>query len=289
MFIGQLKTFILLLFLGGILLFFGEILGGRQGVTVAFGVALVINLLSYFYSDKIVLALYGAKPVSRDSHPELHEIVEELAENAGIPAPKIYLIDNPSMANAFATGRGPSHAAVAVTTGILNLLDRQELRGVLAHELAHVKHRDILVSTLAATVAMAISWVSDVARWTFLLSGSSGKRRGNSGIILLISAIVMPIAALLIRLAISRSREFLADEGGAKISHDPLALASALEKLHSTVKAAPIEASSSVKETTSSLFIVNPFSGSSFLKIFSTHPPVEERIRRLRKMAGISY
>jgi heat shock protein HtpX len=258
---------------------------------VALGMAALMNFTAYFLSDKIVLAMYRAREVSEWEAPELHEIVERLAQRASIPKPRVYIIPTETP-NAFATGRDPNHAAVAVTEGILRLLSREELEGVIAHELAHIKHRDTLIMTVAATIAGAIAVLADFARW-FLWFGAFGRddREGNANplalIAVIVAIIVLPIAAILIQLAISRAREFLADEGGAYISGKPLALASALAKLEKAVSFVPM---ADANPATAHLFIVNPFGGgqglgSWFVNLFRTHPPTEERIARLQALA----
>ena len=272
-------------------IWFGKLVGGQVGMIYALVFAGLMNFVAYFFSDKIVLAMYRAREVSEWEAPELHEIVERLAQRAGIPKPRVYIIPTQTP-NAFATGRNPNHAAVAVTEGILRLLSREELEGVIAHELAHIKHRDTLIMTVAATIAGAIAVLADFARW-FLWFGSFGRddREGNANplalIAIVVAIIVLPIAAILIQLAISRTREFLADEGGAYISGKPLALASALAKLEKAVSFVPME---DAKPATAHLFIVNPFGdgqglGSWFVNLFRTHPPTEERIARLQALA----
>jgi len=281
---NTLKTTILLGALTGLILFFGGYFGGRQGMIMALGFAAIMNFASYWFSDKIILATYRAKPVTEAEAPELHSIVHELATRSGIPMPKVYVIPTPSP-NAFATGRNKNHAAVAITEGLLNILDREEIKGVLAHELAHINHKDILISAIAATMAGAIMLLANMARWGAIFGGFGGSRdeRGSNAFALLFMAILAPFAAMIIQLAISRSREYLADEGGAKLAGSPLGLASALGKLQQATNRIPILNHPS----TSHLFIVAPFSGRSMLKLFSTHPPVEERIARLRKMAHV--
>lgn len=283
MFFNQVKTVFLLGTLSGLLFLLGYWLGGRGGLIFAFGFSIIMNLIAYFYSDKLVLKMYKAVPLDKNQYENVYKMVEELSNNAKIPMPKLWYIPTP-MANAFATGRNPSHASVAVTQGILDVLDDHELRGVLAHELSHVKNRDILIATVAATIAMAIAYLADMIRWSFILGGSRDRdKSGGWGAIFV--ALLMPIAATMIQLAISRSREYLADESGAQISHDPLALASALEKLSSNVKSQNIKPKSNVHTSTASLFIVYPFSGNGIINLFSTHPPMQKRIERLRKMA----
>ncbi len=282
---NRLKTVILLATLSGLLMFFGGALGGYKGIQVALFMSLFMNIIAYFFSSTIVLKMYRAQPLDKEQYSSLYNMVQELAHTLNIPMPKLYIIHTP-MANAFATGRNPSNAAVAVTTGILNLLDQHELRGVLAHELSHVKNRDILVSTVAATLATAIGYLANMVQYmAFLPIGSSDDRRRSANpIVLLVVAIIMPIAAALIQLAISRSREYMADESGAEASHDPLALASALEKLHTSIKYAHLNNNDTARASTAHLFIVHPFSVSNWTALFSTHPPMEKRIARLKKI-----
>lgn len=283
MFWNQMKTAMLLGALSGLLFLLGYWAGGRTGLIVAFAISLLMNFFAYFYSDKLVLKMYKAVPLDQEKYGYVYDMVTELCQNAHIPMPKLWYIPTP-MANAFATGRNPKNASVAVTQGILDSLENYELRGVLAHELSHVKNRDILIATIAATIAMAIAYLADVLRWSFIFGGSRDRDRG-SGIGVILVALLMPIAATMIQLAISRSREYMADESGAKISDDPLALASALEKLHFNVKSKNIKPSSNAQTSTASLFIVHPFSGNGLINLFSTHPPMKKRIERLRKMA----
>lgn len=287
MFYNQFKTAILLGSLTGLLFFLGYVMGGRGGVTVALIIALLMNFIAYFYSDKIVLSMYKAQPLDQERYKYIYDMVEELCYNLHLPMPKLWYIPIP-MANAFATGRNPQNASVAVTQGILDILEEHELRGVLAHEISHVKNRDILVGTIAATIATAIGYLANMIQWAFIFGGfSRGSDRNRSGGFgALLIAIIMPIAASLIQLAISRSREYLADESGAKCSYDPLALASALEKLHDASAAQQLKPRSHVETTTASLFIVYPFSGKGIVRLFSTHPPMEKRVERLRKMAN---
>lgn len=274
-----LKTTLLLVGLTVLFVWIGFALGGQRGMMIAFMFALLMNFISYWFSDKIVLKMYGARQVDEATAPELWGVVRTVATAAGIPMPKVYIIpkDTP---NAFATGRNPQHAAVAATEGILKLLDRDELEGVMAHEIAHVKHRDTLISTVAATLAGAIGMLAMMVRWGAMFGGyGSRDSRDNGGIIGLIAmSIVAPLAATLIQMAISRSREYAADEAGARFSHKPWALASALEKLHNINQRYPMNA----QPATAHLFIVNPLSGKGLASLFSTHPPVEERIARLR-------
>ncbi len=275
---NSIKTFFLLLLMTIFFLFIGQLLGGIRGMQIALILAIITNFISYFFSDSMVLAAYKAKPVSQEQDPRLHSIVTELAMEAKIPVPKIYKI-NTSMPNAFATGRNPQHAAVAVTEGILRILGDRELRGVLAHELAHVKNRDILISCIAATFAGAIM---TLVRMGFLFSGGRNDRNNSNIIIALLLMILAPVAASLIQMAISRSREYIADADGAKMSGDPLALASALRKL----AYGNSRQQNNVSESTAHMFIVNPLTGKSLQGLFSTHPPIDERIKRLEAMAG---
>lgn len=277
------KTVFLLTALTLLLVFLGGTLGGQQGMQVAFMFACLMNLGAYWFSDKLVLAMYRAQPLEESEAPAVYRIVRGLAEKSGIPMPRVYLIPS-ATPNAFATGRNPKHAVVAVTQGILGLLNEEELRGVLGHELAHVKNRDILIASIAATIAGAISMLSSMARWTLMFSGGRrDDRQGNSNpLVLLVMAIVAPIAALLIQLAVSRAREFQADEGGSHLTGNPLALASALRKLEAGIRRVPmLEAN----PTTAHLFIANPLRLEGITKLFSTHPPIEERIERLERMA----
>ncbi|MBI3585485.1 MAG: zinc metalloprotease HtpX [Nitrospinae bacterium] len=276
---NMMKTVLLMTGLTLLLVLAGSALGGKSGMMTAFIFACIMNIGTYWFSDKIVLAMYGAKEVSYAEAPEIHSIVRELSMRAGIPMPKVYIIDNITP-NAFATGRNPEHAAVAVTRGIVSLLTREELSGVLGHELAHIKHRDILIGTIAATVAGAISMLANMAQWSMYFGGRRDDREGGNPVIAIIMMILAPIAAMLIQMAISRSREYLADEGGAKIAGNPLSLAKALGKLHKGVQMMPMDAN----PATAHMFIVSPLSGGGFLTLFSTHPPIEERIKRLESM-----
>ncbi len=285
---NQLKTMILLASLSGLLMFMGRTIGGSHGIHVALVVALMMNLIAYFFSDKIVLRMYGAQPLDQVRFARVYAIVEELCHHANVPMPKLWYIQTP-MANAFATGRNPAHASVAVTQGILDILNERELRGVLAHELSHVKNRDILVATVAAVIATAISYLADMIRWSFIfgtsMSGGRDQRDRSGAFGALLLAVIVPIAATLIQLAISRSREYLADESGAACCDDPLALASALEKLNASSKGYKPADVSAAQAATASMFIVYPFSGRGLFNLFSTHPPMEQRIARLHKMA----
>ncbi len=280
---NTLKTTVLLAALTAFFVLVGGYLGGRSGMMIAFVFAVVMNLGSYWFSDKIVLAMYRAKEVSPTEAPELHRLVGELAQNAGIPHPRICVI--PSEApNAFATGRNPDHAVVAVTQGIMSILSRDELKGVLAHELAHVRNRDILIGSIAATLAGAIMMLATMARWTALFGGFGGRSddegRGGGILGLIAMSILAPVAAMLIQMAISRSREYQADATGAKFAGHPEGLAGALEKLDSASRRLPLHAN----PQTAHMFIVNPLTGKDVMSLFSTHPPIEERIRRLRSM-----
>jgi heat shock protein HtpX len=278
---NTMKTFLLMGILTVLLVFVGRLLGGQSGMVMAFLFALVLNFGSYWFSDKVVLRMYSAREVTRSEAPDLVSLVEDLAGRAELPMPRVYIIPN-DQPNAFATGRNPSHAAVAVTEGILKTLSRDELRGVIGHELAHVKHRDILIGTVAATMAGAISMLANMAQWAMIFGGGrSDDRGGRSPVGGLVMMIVAPIAAMMIQMAISRSREFLADEGGAQFSGNPLSLANALRKLEQKAEQIPMDASPS----TAHMFIVNPLRGGGLMKLFSTHPPMEERIARLEAMA----
>jgi heat shock protein HtpX len=276
-----LKTMMLMMLLTLLLVYGGAALGGRQGMTFALLFAFLINFVSYFFSDKIVLKMYRAQEVSEAEAPVLYRIVRRLTQKAGMPMPKVYIIPDMSP-NAFATGRNPQHAAVAATQGIMQILTEDELAGVMSHELTHVLHRDILISTVAATIAGAISYLAQMAQWAMIFGG--GRRSDDDGnpIAALVMMIVAPIAAMLIQLAISRSREYSADEGGAKLLGNPLALADALKKLTKGAQVIPMQKTS---PATSHLFIVNPLRGGGVMKLFSTHPPLEERIARLEAMA----
>lgn len=277
------KTAVLLAALTALLLLIGDFLGGAQGMVVAFVFALFINFGSYWFSDRIVLAMYGAQPVDEAAAPEIYRVVRTLTTRAGLPMPRVYIIpeDTP---NAFATGRNPSHAAVAVTQGILRILSEDELEGVLAHELSHVKNRDTLTMTLAATLAGAVTMVARMAGYAAMFGGrrSDDEDSGGGAIGAIVMMIVAPIAAILIQLAISRAREFQADASGARMAGRPWGLAKALEKLEIASKLSPMDAS----PATAHLFIVNPLRGAGGLSaLFSTHPPIEERIARLRAMS----
>jgi len=276
---NTLKTVFFLGLLSALMIVIGGALGGRQGMILALGLAAAMNFFSYWFSDRLVLAMHRAQPVTRDQAPRLFEILDRLTARAGMPMPRVYMLPEEAP-NAFATGRDPHHAVVAVTQGILRLLSPEELEGVLAHELAHVRNRDILISSIAATLASAIMVIANMAKWgaIFGMGGGRDERDGTNPIALLATAILAPIAAVLIQMAVSRSREFQADASGAELTHNPYGLANALQKLEEYGKRVPMLTANS---TSSHLFIVNPFSGRSLAGLFSTHPPVPERIRRL--------
>lgn len=278
----RMKTLIFLATLTALVLFVGQALGGTTGFVIALLVAGAMNFATYWWSDRIVLRMYGAQEVSEAAAPELHAIVRELAGRASLPMPKVYLIAEEAP-NAFATGRNPQHGAVAVTAGLMRMLDRRELAGVIAHELGHVKNRDTLVMTMTASVAGALSMLANMAMWSSLLGGSSDDEdEGGSPAGGLLGIIVAPIAASLIQMAISRSREYLADEAGAQLTGDPLALASALRKIEQWSQHAPMQSGT---PATAHLFIINPFAGGGLLRLFSTHPATDDRISRLETMA----
>jgi heat shock protein HtpX len=277
---NYLKTVALLGALTVLLVFLGDLIGGSQGALIALVFAGVFNFGAYWWSDKLVLKAYGARSVGEGDSPELYGILRDLSMRASLPMPAVYIIDQDTP-NAFATGRNPEHAAVAATSGILKLLNKEELEGVLAHELSHIRHRDILISTIAATIAGAITYLSRMAYFTSLFGGRHD-REGASPLSLLIMLIVAPLAALVIQFAVSRSREYGADQGGASLA-DPMSLASALRKLEYFNRRMPMRQAG---QATAHLFIVNPLSGASFAKLFSTHPPIEERVKRLEGMAG---
>jgi heat shock protein HtpX len=280
---NQFKTTVLLAALTVLIVLIGRMFGGNQGMIIAFIFAMLMNFGSYWFSDKIVLAMYRAKELTPNEAPRIHQVVAELAQRGGIPKPRIYLIPSETP-NAFATGRNPEHAVVAVTQAIVRLLDDDELKGVLAHELGHVKNRDILIGSIAATLAGVVMLLASMARFAaiFGMGGSDDNRGGNIfGLILM--SILAPLAAMLIQMAISRSREYLADETGARLAGNPRSLASALEKLAHASKRIPMK---EAKPATAHMFTVNPLSGGGFAKWFSTHPPMEERVRRLRAMSA---
>jgi len=281
---NTLKTVVLLTFMTVLLVFVGAAIGGQNGMIIAFMMALVMNFVSYWFSDKIVLKMYNAQPVTEAQAPDLYAMVRRLTQKAGLPMPKVYIIPDASM-NAFATGRNPEHGVVAVTEGIMRALDREELEGVIAHELAHIKHRDILTGTIVATIAGAISMLAQMAHWAMLFGG--GRRddsdEGGSPVVALVMMIVAPIAAMLVQMAISRTREYEADRGGAAIAGNPYGLANALLKLERGAQVVPMH---DAKPATAHMFIVNPLTGGGLMKLFSTHPPIEDRVKRLKELRG---
>jgi heat shock protein HtpX len=284
---NTLKVGVLLVALTALFIFVGDAIGGRGGAMIAFALALVMNFISYWFSDKIVLGMYGARALSPADAPDLYRLVERLSERAGVPVPRLYVVPG-EQPNAFATGRDPAHAAVAVTAGLLHLLDTEEVEGVLAHEIAHIKHRDTLTMTVVATIAGAVMLLADMARWAMIFGGArSDDREGNHPLVYLFIMIVAPIAAMLIQLAISRAREYEADATGAKLAGSPDGLISALRKLEQASRMIPMQASPS----TAHLFIVNPLRGmgGTLMSLFMTHPPIEERIRRLQQMRGSEW
>ena len=279
---NAMKTTLLLGLLTCLLVIAGGAIGGKSGMTFALVMAGVMNFVSYWFSDKIVLAMYGAREVSEQDSPEFYGIIRRLASQAGLPMPRVYLIESDTP-NAFATGRNPEHAAVAATTGIMRILTREELTGVMAHELSHVRNRDILISSIAATIAGAITYLAHMAQWAAMFGGSRDSDDEGGGIFgMILMAILAPIAAMLIQMAISRSREYGADRGGAEISGNPLYLANALRKLELANQQVPMNAN----PATAHMFIVNPLTASGLLSLFSTHPPLQERINRLEQMSG---
>ena len=279
--LNTMKSSLLMILMTVLFIWIGKMVGGQGGMLIAFGLAVLMNGFSYWYSDRIVLTMYKARAVTEREFPELVGTVRELAQTAGLPTPGVYIIPDDSP-NAFATGRNPNHAAVAVTTGLLRIMNGNELKGVLAHELAHVKHRDILIGSIAAVMAGAIMMLAYMARWAAVFGGGvRGDDENGGGLGLLAAAIVAPLAAVLIQMAISRSREFLADETGARISGNPAFLASALKKLELAGQHRGVRAAS---PQTAHMFIVNPLRGRSFRTLFQTHPSTEERIRRLNAL-----
>jgi heat shock protein HtpX len=277
--LNAVKTVFLMTLMMALFLLIGYLLGGNTGMTIALVFSLIMNFGSFWFSDKIVLAMYRAKEVNRESAPKFYDMIEGLARQANLPMPKVYLINDPTP-NAFATGRSPKKAAVAATTGILQGLSNDELAGVMAHELAHVKHRDTLISTIAATLVGSISYIAQMAGWMFMFGRSDDREGGGIGGLVLL--ILSPILAMLIQMAISRSREFAADKGGAEISGNPLGLASALAKISRGNQMKPLFHSD---PATAHMFIINPLAGGGISKLFSTHPSTEERIKRLQAMA----
>lgn len=278
---NALRTTFLMALLTVLLVLAGGAMGGRSGMTFALVMAGVMNFVSYWFSDKIVLAMYGAQEVTEAEQPEFYGLVRQLALQAGIPMPKVYIIDSDTP-NAFATGRNPEHAAVAATRSIMRILSRDELMGVMAHELSHVKHRDILISSIAATVAGAVTYLAHMAQWAAIFGGGRDRDEEGGGVFgMIVMAIVAPIAAMLIQMAISRSREYEADRGGAALSGNPLYLAAALKKLETANRQIPMDAT----PATAHMFIVNPLTAGGIASLFSTHPPMEERVKRLEAMA----
>jgi heat shock protein HtpX len=284
---NHLKTGLLLAGLTALLVGIGRWLGGTNGMVLAFVVALAMNAGAYWFSDKIVLAMYRARPVTPGEAPELYRMVQRLTERTGLPMPQLYVIPDPTP-NAFATGRDPKHSAVAVNQGLLEMLDRSEVEGVIAHELAHIKNRDTLITTIAATIAGAITMLAQMAQFAAIFGGYGGDRdrdEGQNPLGMLVMALVAPIAATLLQLAVSRSREFQADRTGAEISGQPLALANALRKLERAAEVRPMHG---VNPATAHMFIVNPLRGQGFATLFSTHPAMAERVRRLEQLAAES-
>jgi heat shock protein HtpX len=278
---NTIKTLGLMVFMTLLLVFAGAALGGRSGMVMAFSMAAIMNVGMYWFSDKVVLRMYRAQPVTDAEAPELHAIVRTLIQKAGLPMPKVYIIPDETP-NAFATGRNPEHAVVAVTQGIMRILNREELAGVIAHELSHIKHRDMLTGTIVATIAGAISMLAQMAQWSMILGGRRDDNEGGSPIVALIMMIVAPIAAMLVQMAISRTREFDADKGGAQIAGSPSGLANALMKLDKGSQLVPM---TSAIPATAHMFIVNPLTGGGLMKLFSTHPPISERVARLNEIA----
>jgi heat shock protein HtpX len=280
---NQLKTVLLLGLLTGLLLGIGAF-WGTSGLIIALIFSIIMNASAYWFSDKIALAMYSAKPVTEKEAPKLYKIVREVSQNAGIPMPKVFLINAP-FSNAFATGRSPKHAAVAVTQGILDLLNDNELKGVIAHEVSHIKNNDILIASVAATIAGVISFIATMAQWAAIFGGSRDDEGGSGIIGLIVLAILTPIIATMIQLAISRSREYIADASGAKLMHSGEGLASALLKLDEATKHISLRPTPQT-QTTSHLFISNPFTGKGVISLFMTHPSTEERVKRLRAFRG---
>ena len=283
---NTLKSVALLALLTALLLFIGRTVGGNGGMILALVMAVAMNFGSYWFSDKLALAMSGAQEISPEQAPDLYRIVEEIASLTRMPMPRVYIVQSDSP-NAFATGRDPNHAAVAVTTGIMRILDERELRGVLAHELAHVRNRDTLISAIVATIAGAIGMIAHMAQWALMFGGlgrSDDRDDGGSVVGGLFAIIVAPIIAMLVQLAISRAREYEADATGANLVHDPLALASALQKLETGTAYRPM---ADANPATAHLFIVNPFGSMNIAQLLSTHPPLQERVRRLHRLAGL--
>jgi heat shock protein HtpX len=286
------RTTILLAALTALVVWIGHMVGGPNGAVLALVMAGAMNFFSYWFSDKIVLKMYGAQEITANDDPELYGLVQDLTVRAGLPMPRVYMIPEETP-NAFATGRNPQHAAVAVTQGIRRILNKRGLSGVLVHERSHVQHRDILISSIAATLAGAISYLAYMAQWGMMFGSGRDREEGGGGgniLSLLFMMIVAPLAAMLIQMAVSRSREYGADDGGAKVTGDPLALASALRKLHMGAQNIPLQVNNATASATAHMFIVNPLTGGGLANLFSTHPPMEERIARLEAMAkDLSY
>ena len=278
--VNTMKMFILMAALTALFIFAGQALGGQSGMAFALVMALAMNFFAYWYSDKLALSMSRAREVSYDQAPQLHAMIEKLARNAGLPKPKIYIMPGQTP-NAFATGRNPEHSAVAVTEGLLQLLQRDELEGVIGHELGHIKNRDILISSVAAVMAGAISYLATMAQWAMIFGGGSNDDEGRGNLVaMLVMMIVAPLAAAIIQMAISRSREYLADASGAKICGHPVSLANALQRLEEYNHRLPMK----VNPATAQMYIVNPLAGGTMASLFSTHPPIQERIKRLRAM-----
>jgi len=275
------KTVGLMVFMTLLLMLVGSAIGGKSGMIIAFGMAVLMNFGTYWFSDKIVLRMYGAQPVNEAEAPELYSIVRTLVQKAGMPMPKVYIIPEETP-NAFATGRNPEHAVVAVTHGIMRILSREELAGVVAHELAHIKHRDMLTGTIVATIAGAISMLAQMAQWAMIFGGRrDDNEEGTNPVVGIVMMIVAPIAAMLVQMAISRTREYEADKGGAQIAGNPGGLANALLKLEKGSQIVPM---TDAKPATAHMFIVNSLTGGGLMNLFSTHPPIAERVKRLNEM-----
>jgi heat shock protein HtpX len=284
MFFNTIKTTLFLAILSGFLLVIGGLIGGASGIQMALLLALSMNGIMFFFSDRIVLSMYRAQPLDKEHYGWIYEITEELTHKMRIPMPRLWLVKT-SAANAFATGRNPKNASIAVTTGILNLLDNEELRGVLAHELAHIKNRDTLITTIAATLSSAIGYLAYMLRHTALWGSMSNNRRKESPLVLMLVGILIPFASTIVQLAVSRSREYAADETGARCSHSPLALASALEKLENNAKYTQMSEETTYQTSMASLFIVHPFATKSISSLFATHPPIHKRVARLHQLS----